>query len=281
MKNIVKLLFGALAITGVLSSCEKDENKVFFEGGTPPVLTPSSTSALVLTRANENNVGLVLSWTNPNYVFNTGVSSQDVTYILQVDTAGANFTNPKKQEMAIARELGVSLTVKDLNTFFTKMELVHSIPHTIQMRIKATLVNESVPLYSNVIQIVYTPYLDFIVEPPGTGPFYNDGQLWILGDATLNGWSNPLPPPYDVAQKFTRISVTKYTLDVNFNATGGYKLIQAQGVWATQYHALDGTAKFSGDFEKRDADPQFPSPGAGLHRVEVNFQTGKYTVTKL
>lgn len=283
MKNIIKLLFGTLAITGVLTSCEKDENKVYFEGGTPPVLTPSSTSALVLSRATENNVGLVLSWTNPNYMFNTGVSSQDVTYILQVDTAGANFTNPKKQEKSIARDLSVSLTVKDLNTFFTKMELVHSTPHTIQMRIKATLINESVPLYSNVIEIVYTPYLDFVVEPPGTGPFYTDGQLWIVGDATANGWSNPLPPPYDNSQKFSRVlgSVTKYTLDINFNATGGYKLIQAQGVWSSQYHALDGTAKFSGEFEKRDADPQFPSPGAGLHRVEVNFQTGRYTVTKL
>ena len=30
MKNIIKLLFGALFVTGFLTSCEKDENKVFF-----------------------------------------------------------------------------------------------------------------------------------------------------------------------------------------------------------------------------------------------------------
>ncbi|MBL0155133.1 MAG: hypothetical protein IPP93_17310 [Chitinophagaceae bacterium] len=84
-----------------------------------------------------------------------------------------------------------------------------------------------------------------------------------------------------MSQKFTKISVTLYSLDMTFNATGGYKLVQTMGVWGTQYHAMDGTAKFSGDFEKRDADPQFPSPGLGLHRVVVNFGTGKYTVTKL
>jgi hypothetical protein len=102
----------------------------------------------------------------------------------------------------------------------------------------------------------------------------------MVGDAVASGWSNPLPPPYDVTQKFTRIDVLHYEAMINFNAAGGYKLIQKQGVWATQYHALDGTAALSGDFEKKDSDPQFPSPGAGLYKVEINFQTGKYKLTK-
>ncbi|MCC7379289.1 MAG: hypothetical protein IT255_08010 [Chitinophagaceae bacterium] len=72
-----------------------------------------------------------------------------------------------------------------------------------------------------------------------------------------------------------------YVGTITFNATGGYKLIQEQGVWSSQYHALDGTAKLFGDFEKKDSDPQFPSPGAGNYKIEVNFQTGTYTLTKL
>lgn len=292
MKNILKLLFGTIFTAAIILSCKKDENKVYFEGGTPPLLTASSVTPMVLLIANKDNPAITFSWTNPNYRFNTGVSSQNVTYILQVDTAGANFTNPKKQERAISNDLSVSLTVKELNTFLTKLELQSGTAHDIEFRIKSTLVNGSVPLYSNVIKISINNYLDYVVEPPGTPtavpalPFpYSNGNLWIVGDAVASGWSNPLPSPYDVSQKFSRVGgptdVLHYQANITFNATGGYKLIQTQGVWSTQYHALDGTAKLSGDFEKKDSDPQFPSPGAGLYKVEINFQTGTYKLTKL
>ena len=280
MKNIFKLLLIAL-LAGSFSSCEKDENRITFEGGTSPVLTASSTTPMVLLIGNKDNFALRFNWTNPDYKFSTGVSSQDVTYTLQVDLEGNDFKSAKLQERAIANELELSLTVKGLNDFFTLMELPAGVAYNTEFRIKSTLGNGSVPLYSNVIKMSVTPYLDFIVEPPGTLALnYDDGELWMVGDAVASGWSNPLPPPYDVTQKFTRLDVLRYEAMITFNPSGGYKLIQKQGVWATQYHALDGTAALSGDFEKRDADPQFPSPGAGLYKVEVNFQTGKYKLTK-
>ena len=287
MKNVIKLLFTTIFLTAIFLSCKKDENKVYFEGGTNPLLSATTTSPIVLLLANKDNPAITFSWTNPDYHFNTGVSSQTVSYILQVDTTGANFTNPKIQERAISANLSVTLTVKELNTFLTKMELQYNVAHNMEFRIKSTLGNGSVPLYSNVIKIKITNYLDYVVEPPGTSsavPVYSDGNLWIVGDAVASGWSNPLPSPFDVSQKFSRLTPTDvlhYQANITFNATGGYKLIQAQGVWSTQYHALDGTAKLSGDFEKKDSDPQFPSPGAGLYKVEINFQTGSYKLTKL
>jgi len=289
MKNAIKLLFTMIFSAGVLVSCKKDENKVNFEGGTNPVLTASSTTPMVLLIVNKDNPAITFSWTNPEYKFNTGISSQNVTYILQVDTTGANFTNPKIQERAISNDLSVTLTVKEVNTFLTKMELQSGVSHNMEFRIKSTLGNGSVPLYSNVIKISVNNYLDFVVEPPGTPnpiPFqYADGNLWIVGNAVASDWTNPLPPPYDVTQKFSRVGgpgdVLHYEATINFNAAGGYKLIQTQGNWDTQYHALDGNAKLSGDFEKKNSDPQFPSPGAGLYKVEINFQTGTYKLTKL
>lgn len=286
MKNLQKLVVASLLTTALFTACKKDENQVIFTGGTPPVLTASSTTPMVLLLVNKDNPAITFNWTNPNYQFNTGNSSQNVNYVLQIDTAGANFTNPKKQERSISIDLGVTLTVKELNAFLTKMELAWGQPHNMEFRVKSTLGNGSVPLYSNVLKIAVTPYLDFVVEPPGTAAAgYLDGNLWMVGDAVASGWSNPLPSPYDVTQKFTRAGgptdILHYEATITFNATGGYKLIQAQGVWSTQYHALDGTAKLAGDFEKRDADPQFPSPGAGIYKVEFNFQTGTYKLTKL
>jgi hypothetical protein len=127
--------------------------------------------------------------------------------------------------------------------------------------------------------------LDFAVEPPGTeAGGYNDAGLWAIGDAFASGWSNPMGAPYNVTQKFRRDASNPllYVLDdVTFNAGGYYKLIQAQGVWGTQYHALAPAAPLGGEFEKRDADPAFQSPGAGRYKIEVNFQTGKYKLTRL
>lgn len=282
MKNILKLLFGSLFLAAAFSSCEKDENKIYYEGGTPPVLTASSTATMVLNKDFKDDVALKFTWTNPDYRFTTGVSSQDVTYTIQVDTAGKNFTSAGIQERAIAKDLSVTLTVKELNAFLSKMELKAGVAYNMEFRLKASLANNTLPLLSNVIKIRITPYLDFAVEPPGTAANnYNDGELWVVGDAFAGGWNNPLLAPYLTTQKFTRIDVLHYELTATFNATGAYKMVQTMGVWGTQYHAMDGTAALSGDFEKRDADPGFPSPGAGSYKIEVNFQTGKYKLTKL
>lgn len=281
MKNILKLLLASFVVSLVIFSCKKDENKIYFEGGTNPVLTATSTGPFVLDKNQANNFAIRFNWTNPDYSFTTGISSHDVTYTLQFDTAGANFTSPGKQEMAIAKELSVSLTVKELNGFLSRMELKDGVTYNMEIRVKASLVNGSVPLYSNVLPVTITPYLDFAVEPPGTLAMnYDDGNLWVIGDCFGSpNWTNPLPPPQDVKHKFTKIDKLHYELIIDFVSAGGYKMIQTQGVWATQYHALVANTALSGDFEKRDADPQFASPGAGRYKIEVNFQTGKYKLT--
>lgn len=274
MKIISKLVFLSLLVF-VFSACEKDENRIYFEGGTAPVLTSSTSAPLVLTGTNGANTALKLSWTNPAYRFTTGVSSQNVTYILQVDTVGANFTNPKKQEISISNNLDIAFTVKELNAILTKMELSEDKPHNVEFRIKSTLINNSVPQFSNSAKIMITPYLDVAVPIP------TFGTLWITGDAAPSGWDNPLTTPEDVTQKFTQVSNTLYELTLAMPGGGAYKLIQEQGVWGTQYHMLAGGTWEGGEFEKKDADPAFPGPpSAGTYKITVNFKTGKYTVVK-
>lgn len=280
MKKIYRLFIFSI-LTVAIVSCEKKENKIYYEDGTPPALTASSTGPFVLDKNRANDFGIRFDWTNPNYMFTTGVSSHNVTYTIQVDLAGSNFSGPKMVESAIANDLSVTYTVKEFNSFFSRMELDFGVAHNVEFRVKATLAGGAVPLYSNVLSMTVTPYLDFVVEPPGTAAAgYLNGELWATGDAFASGWSNPLPSPYDVAQKFTRIDILHYEAILNFNPSGGYKLIQEQGVWSSQYHALAPNDALAGDFEKRDSDPQFPSPGPGLYKVQLNFQTGKYKLTK-
>jgi len=273
MKNIKKLLFGTIFTAAVLLACKKDENKVYYQGGTNPVLTASSTAALVLLPGNATQTALTFSWTNPNYQFNTGISSQNVTYILQIDSTGSNFTNPNIQEAAIANNLSVSLTVKELNTYLTKLNLMEDMNHNVEFRVKSVLTNNAVPLYSNVIKIVIKPYLDVAVPIPPTG------ALYITGDGTPSGWTNNPPG----TQKCVKVSNTEYNITMAFTSGKYYKFLSTLNQWQPQY---GGSSATGGDFSANMGggnDPDaIPTPSvAGNYKVTLNFKTGKYTVVKL
>jgi len=282
MKNIIKLIFGTFLLVAFFSACKKDDNKIFFEGGTAPVLKASSTTPMVLVDANKDKQAIKFEWTNPDYKFTTGVSSQDVTYLLQIDTTGANFTNPNKQEVAISKELQVAFTVKEFNSYFGKMELKYGMPHNIEIRIKATLANGlAAALYSNVVKIIVTPYLDVAIPVPVPA------ELYITGDGVASDWTNA--PPAN--QKFTKISETEYVIQIALIPGKNIKFLTKSGSWQPQYGMKKGSGGTSsgGDLGLNntvapyDSDPDsVPTPAvAGIYKVTLNFITGKYKVEKI
>ena len=277
MRNIFPLLFFAAAL--VLGSCKKAEDKVYFEGGNPPALS-ASTSNVILEPGSEANTALILRWTNPNFMFTTGVSSQDVTYTLEMDTLGANFGSNIKYTTVIAKDLSKTYTVGELNGILGNTMVLQLDPrrdYTIQTRVIASI-GSTVKVISNVAAFKAKPF----APPPKVEPPTN-GTLWITGDAPDGppSWSNPVPPPYDVSFQFTKVSNTLYELVVPMKGGGGYKLIQIQGDWATQYHMLAGGTWQGGNIEKKDSDPQFPGPPtAGNYKITVDFQLGKFTAVK-
>ena len=267
MKNMFKVLLGFLFLGFIISSCEKDENKIFFEGGTAPVLTASTTADQILLKVNENNPAIIFNWTNPDYKFTTGISSQDVTYTMQFDVAGANFGSTKKYEKAIARELTSTFTVRDLNAALLAMDLPENVVHNIEIRVKSSLVNNSVPLYSNVIAIKMTPYLDVVYPVPATPGNWMGG-----GDPEL------------LSQKFTKISTSEFEIaSLAINPDAGFLFVPVYGDWANKY-GFTGAGlgnNVNGDsFQPGGNDFKSP-PLAGNYKIVVSFKTGKYTITKL
>jgi len=278
MKNIFRLLALSVFVAGI-SSCEKTEKKDYYEGGTPPVLT-TSTSTVSLEPGQEANTAIVLNWTNPDYKFTSGTSSQDVNYTIEMDTLGANFSSSKKVSSVVAKDLTKSYTVGELNSILgndMRLQLTPRRNYTIQLRVISSI-GSVVKLTSNIVSFVTKPFQ----PPPKVEPPVN-GTLWIVGNAPSGppAWSNPVPAPYDVSFKFTKLSNTLYELTVPMLGGGGYKLIQIQGDWGSQYHMTTGTWN-AGDFEKKDSDPQFPGPPlSGNYKITVDFQLGKYTAIKL
>jgi starch-binding outer membrane protein SusE/F len=271
MKKIFKQLLSITLLAATIVSCKKDEVKSYFEGGTAPVLTLSSTAPLVLKIANKDNQALALSWTNPNYQFSSGISSQDVSYILQIDTVGANFTNPKKGEKSIAKELSTTLTVKDLNTILLGMGLVENIPHNIEMRVKANITNSNVPLFSNVSKVVITPYLDVVYPVPA--------KLYITGSATPASWMSG-GDPENVNQRFTKVGSSKFEITIALTGGNSFLLIPVYGDWSNKYGFTGGNNanNVTGDDFKPDGGDLKAPAASGTYKITVDFKTGKYSV---
>jgi starch-binding outer membrane protein SusE/F len=272
MKKSIKFLLNAALLLLVFASCKKDDNQVLFQGGTSPKLTASSTSAMVLNIANSANQALAFTWTNPEYKFSTGPSSQNVTYILQIDTTGSNFTNPGIQEFSIANDLSFSMTVKELNTTLTKLNLAENIPHNVEFRIKSTLINKSVPLFSNVIKIVITPYLDVVYPVPTA--------LWITGSATPLNWQCGCATDVGTTQKFTKVSSTRFELTIALSANNSYLFLPQYGSWSAKYGFTGGNNQNNvngDDFKPEGGDMKAPG-SSGTYKITVEFKTGKWTV---
>lgn len=280
MKNISKFVFLSLLLTTFVWSCSKDENKIYFEGGTAPVLTANQT-AIALSFATKAQEAVSFSWSNPKYQFNTGLSSQDVSYVLQIDTTGANFTNVNKKEIAISQDLSLAIPDSTFNDYLlNQLVLLPGKPHDLDIRIKSTLVNSSVPLISNVLKFTVTPYaIPPKVIPPGTAPDYLDGKLYITGDATAKGWMGGGDAEV-LTQKFTRKSATVYEIIVPLIGGKSYVFVPVYGNWDNKYcieTKNDPNLVNGGAFKFGGNDILAPA-ASGTYKITVDFQRGIFTV---
>jgi hypothetical protein len=272
MKRYFCFIASVLLLAVAMPGCEKDENRVIFDGGTPPIISASYTGPVTLTIPDRNKEAFTLRWTNPEYTFNTGPSSQNVSYTIQVDTTGANFTNPSKQEISVSSDLSRTFTVDEFNKVMTRMGLVPEIPHNIEIRVISTI-NGAVPLTSNVVKFTgVIPFEDFAIPPPATR------QLFITGDATQSSWTNS--PPQN--QKAVTVSKGEYFIIMDFVPGKFYKFLSNPGQWQPQYGGKSATGGDIGFNLGASSDPDaIPTPSeAGRYKVTLNFTTGKYTVVK-
>ena len=280
MKKVFKIVaLSALILSGFVS-CKKAENRVIFQGGTHPVLTSSVSGNIPLNYADSNQEAVKLSWTNPNYQFNTGISSLDVSYTLEIDTTGSNFTNPKRAIISTGTNLAQTFLESDLNTYlFSQLKLQTGVSHNIETRITASLVGGQEPIISNVLKFTATPYA---IPPKVTPPA--SGNLFIVGSAVSYGWSNPLTDA--PAQQFTQVSPTDYQLTIPIISDGEYKFISVNGLWDSDKQWSIATEQASGDpstlsynLKLNGGNCRAPL-ASGTYKIEVDFQSGKVTLTK-
>jgi hypothetical protein len=224
----------------------------------PIVLTPSSTSPIVLDVSNATSNAISFNWNASGYGNNT------ISYALQLDTAGDNFAHP--QVIKYDQKLTSSILVNDLNSMAIAAGVSGGSTKNVEFRIVSYLGSTyATPLVnSSAVSISITTFTPI---PP---------TLYIVGDATPGGWNNPVPLP---SQQFTRLDAVSYGIVVNLTAGKSYLLLPVNGDWT---HKYGGASATGGALLADNAVPgsNTPAPAtSGNYQIVVNFQTGTYTVT--
>ena len=258
----------------MLGSCKKDEAQQFYSGGTAPALASSVSSTIPLAFVNKDQVAVSFSWSNPNYQFINGISSQDVAYTIEIDKTGNNFTGANKVSLSISKDLSVSYTQDQFNNFLLSMNFAMGTASSIDVRLKATM-------NGNVATLLNSNKLTFSVTPFTTPPkvvLPASGELYITGNAVASDWTNSPPS----TQKFTKVSATLYELTIALIGGNSYTFLPTHGSWNDKYSIAiknDPNEVNGGDFQWQGNDILAPA-ASGTYKISVNFQTGKFTVVK-
>lgn len=242
-------VFAFLVSSLVFSSCTEEYDLPIVEVG-PTVLTLSTTE-LALDQSNGNNTVVNISWTPAS---NHGTNAA-IDYNLEIDKEGNNFSSPTV--LPLERTVytydfkGYEINNMARNTF----AIAPGSSGKLAFRIKATTaIPDTAPQYSEPVVLDIIPYQP--VTP----------TLYMLGDATPNGWNADNATPLDVStMDSTLFSVTVQLMP------GNYKFITALGEFLPSYNkgAVDNTLFYRTASDQ--PDDQFEVVEGGLFLVQVNL----------
>jgi hypothetical protein len=266
--KLIKNLFVLFAGVSVfLAACDKVDDVKTFNNGNAVVLSANSLTIAPLP-ADSNASQLTLSWTDPNYATDT----TNRKFTIQIDSVTKNFSKPFTKIVTGARSY--SLINKELNAWLLARNYAFNVPVDMDVRVISAYGNNNDQYTSNTLKIRMTPYK---IPPKVALP--TTLKLFLVGDATNGGWTNPVPVP---TQEFSRLDETTWA--GVFQLTGGkeYLVLPLNGDWAHKFSVANKTLAglaAGGDFGF-DMNDNFPGPAtSGWYKITLDFQYGKFTVT--
>lgn len=266
MKLLNKILAMGLVASIGMAACEKADKLPFYSNGTAPVLS-SSLAAVAPAPGDSSKYVVSFTWSDPKYASSAATNK----YIVQLDSAGRNFSKAISREVVGATEY--SFMGKDLNTVLLAYGFEFGKAYDMEVRVISSYGNNNERLTSNVLKVKMTPYK---VPPRVVLP--STGKLFIVGDATNGSWGNPVPTP---TQELTRIDETTFGGIFYLIGGGSYLILPENGQWK-KYSVANGSLNNlwqGGDFGSELSD-NFPAPPVdGWYKIILDFQRGKFTVT--
>ncbi|MCC8037399.1 MAG: SusF/SusE family outer membrane protein [Bacteroidales bacterium] len=238
------------------ASCT-DNDYMELDKGSDTLTLTASTTEIVLEESEYASDAIELSWsTGTNY----GTGNR-ILYTLQLAAAGTNFADPVTIYDGESQEYSWTPMVDQLNALaINRLGAEPYEAYQIEARVLATVAGVTTD-QSSIVTFTVTPYKAVATK------------LYLIGDATPNGWSA------DNATEMAKTSTGIFTWTGNL-AAGEFKFITTLGQFLPSYNN-DG----NGGLVYRDSDDQpdekFVITEAHCYKVDVNLLELTITITEV
>jgi hypothetical protein len=145
----------AMALIGAagFAACEKVADLPFYADGKPVVLSASASN--VALKPADATVGvLTFNWSNPEY----SIDSTRVKFLLQIDSAGKNFSNPVTTQINGART--ATITGRELNNLLLRFGGSVTTVRGLDMRVVSSHANNNEQYISNAVKVTASGFSD-------------------------------------------------------------------------------------------------------------------------
>ena|SRR5688572_23631788 len=261
LKNSVLLLAASAML---VTSCTKSKDvKAYLNPGVAPMLNATITT-LVLTQPNANNNAGTFSWSAADFGYKAAI-----TYTLQFSKGGTNFASPATTtELTVGTALSKTMKVGELNA---KMQEIISdgVATPIDVRVKADVGSGVAPIYSNVVRMTITSYLDIV-------SYTFPDAMNVAGN--YQGWDPGTAPQIARVRNGGYAGYEGYI--VFNNPTPEFKLVKGNN-WGAGDHGSAGPGLLTAS---GGPNLTLPSGGAGLnglYRIRANTTTLTWSFYKV
>lgn len=258
MKKIGILIISILSALLVVSCATKHNGPYLSDTPGNPTLSSPSTTSYTLDKSKATDTLFTIKWTAPDYGYPAAV-----TYNVQMDNPGDNFSNPVK--VGSSNKTSFSISQGDMNSLLLGDGFKPSQQATVQMRVMASISDSVKSEVSNSITMNFTPYSNYTyIYVPGNYQSHSG-----YGSA----WSPPDAPPLAMTgvQVFTGYVYINDQTDSDIE----FKFTKDQ-TWNTAY----GIGSSSGTLSTSGGNITLPTSGSGYYQLTVDLNALTYTMTK-
>jgi len=239
MKTLFFKLITLSMFAFILGSCDKKEDAVVATTGRPATVT-ATTSTMVLQKNTQNDKVVTFTITNPDFGYNAVI-----TNTLQLAVKGTNFSNfveASFETKATTKEF----TGAEFNKLVLGLNIPTEKPSNIEARIKSSISSQYAAAYSNVMDLVVTPYAS---------------TSWVYLPGAYQGWD---PSKADSLVSLTgngvHIGIIKFT-----PSNLGFKILTKKSWGPPEY------GKGSSDETLAIGGGDLVAPGAGFYKLTADL----------
>jgi hypothetical protein len=252
-------LLGCLLMLVVTTLSCRRENEMELNKGNAPLALSVNKNVVVLNEKDGANDGIVFTWTTGS---NHGTSA-GISYVLKIDKQGNNFQNAVVDTLGKAN-LTMKYSVQELNDLLLNhWKLEPGKEAVLEAKVIATV-------HSDPVTIDSTGSTSFKVTPyqPVTA------NLYLLGDATPNGWS----ADNATALKGSTVSPGVFTWQ-GMLTVGDFKFITKLGQFLPSYNKGIDNSHLTYRISDNQPDNKFHVDSVGNYSITVSLLDSSITIS--